>query len=135
MSAPRPTAGALICVVSYRLQDEVPRTVIKEGPDFKIQHPVLPPTALPANPDRVQRRPTRPIPVGVRVEHRLHAGLQIPAHDGLGDPIRDSRPRCIGTDQDLPVATCAIVMSRGDHAQGNAETTKEIPVLNLGCLA
>ena len=25
------------------------------------------------------------------MEHRLHAGLQVPAHDGLSDPVRDSR--------------------------------------------
>jgi uncharacterized protein DUF6788 len=27
------------------------------------------------------------------VEHRLHVGLQVPAHDRLGDPVRDGRPR------------------------------------------
>jgi hypothetical protein len=82
---------ALIGVMSHRLQDEVPRDAIEEGPNVKIQHPVLPPTALPADPDRVQRRPTRPIPIGILMEHVLHRGLQVPGHDSLSDPVRDGR--------------------------------------------
>jgi len=46
---------ALIGVMSYRLQNEIPRDGIEKGPDVEIQHPVLPPTTLPADPDRVQR--------------------------------------------------------------------------------
>ena len=37
------------------------------------------------------RRTARPIPIGVLVEHRLHHGLQVRAHDRLRDPIRDGR--------------------------------------------
>src|SRR5215211_2520122 len=67
------------------------RDAVEEGPDVQIEHPVQLPAALPADPDRVQRRPTRPTPIGVGVEERLHAGLQVSAHDGLGDPVRDGR--------------------------------------------
>src|SRR5215211_183916 len=67
------------------------RDAVEEGPDVQIEHPVQLPAALPADPDRVQRRPTRPTPIGVGVEERLHAGLQVSAHDGLGDPVSDGR--------------------------------------------
>src|SRR5450755_3342725 len=35
-------------------------------------------------------RPSRPIPVGIRVKHWLHLGLQVQVRDRLSDPIRDS---------------------------------------------
>jgi hypothetical protein len=82
---------ALVGVVSYRFQDEVPRDGVEERPDVDIEHPVVAPTALAAHPQRVVRRTAGPIAVGVLVEHRLHAGFQVPAHDRLGDPVRDSR--------------------------------------------
>src|SRR4051794_12386589 len=36
-------------------------------------------------------RPARPIPIGIRVEHRLHLGLQIQVRDRLSDSVSDSR--------------------------------------------
>jgi hypothetical protein len=63
--------------MSYRLQNEVVRNGVEERPDVQIEHPVQAPTALPADPDRVKGRATRPIPIGVRVEVRLHPGLKV----------------------------------------------------------
>ena len=36
-------------------------------------------------------RPSRPIPIGIRVEDRLHLRLQNQVHDRLRDPVRDRR--------------------------------------------
>jgi hypothetical protein len=64
---------------------------VEERLQVQVQDPILSPAALPADPDRIQRRPPRPIPIGVRVEHWLHPRLKVSVHDGLGDPIRDRR--------------------------------------------
>jgi hypothetical protein len=77
--------------MSYRFEHEVMRDAVEEGPDVNVEHPVQLPATLPADPDRVQRRPPRPIPIGVRVKERLHPGLQAPTHDRLSDPVRDGR--------------------------------------------
>ena len=82
---------ALVGVVGDRFEREVPRDGVEELPDVEIEHPVVSPTALPANPQRVVSGPPRPIPKGVLVEPRLHPGSRYRAHDHLGDPIRDSR--------------------------------------------
>ena len=77
--------------MSYRFENEIPRDAVEKRLQVQVQNPVLSPAALPADPDRVKRRASRPIPIGVRVEVRLHPRLQVPGHDGLGDPVRDSR--------------------------------------------
>lgn len=82
---------AQVGVMSHRAQDEVVRDAVEKRLQVQVENPILSPAALPTDPDRVQGRPARPIPVGVRVKMRLHPGLQVSAYDGLGDPVRDRR--------------------------------------------
>ena len=49
------------------------------------------PAAFPAFPDRVQRRPAGPVPVGVIMEFRFHDFLQPGRGHGLRDSVRDGR--------------------------------------------
>ena len=69
----------------------VPRNGVEERLDVQIKDPVDSQHRSPAHPDRVQRGPSRPIAVGVRMEHRLHPRLQIHPADRLGDPVRHRR--------------------------------------------
>ncbi len=84
-------AGFVAGVMFHRLEDQVPPHAVEELPDVQINHPVVLPAALPACRHRVQRAPRRPVPVGVRVEHRFHRALQPGCRHGLRDPVRDSR--------------------------------------------
>src|SRR5712691_13395399 len=79
----------LACVVRDRAQDERVVERVEERPQIEIDHPVVSPTALPAAPHRLQGRASRPVPVRVRMEARLHLRLQIQAHDRLRDPVGD----------------------------------------------
>ena len=47
------------------------------------------PAAFPAFPDRIQRRPAGPVPVGVSMELRFHGFLQPGRDHGLRDSVRD----------------------------------------------
>jgi hypothetical protein len=58
-----------IGVSFHGLDDEVPPDAIEELLDVEIDHPVLLPTPFPAALHRIQRRPSRPVSVGVLVEH------------------------------------------------------------------
>jgi hypothetical protein len=65
----------LIRVAADRIQCQIPADRVEELRHIKVHDPVLLPAPLPADLDRVQRRPARTIPVGVRVEDLLHLGL------------------------------------------------------------
>ena len=68
-----------------RFDDQVPRNAVEELPDVQIDYPVAPPAASPACRHRVQLRLAVPVPVGVRVEQRVHHGLQPGRSHGLRD--------------------------------------------------
>ena len=58
-------------MVLYRPENQVPGNGIEERPDIHVDYPVVlpaPPTSLCY---RMQCRPPRPVPVGIRVEYRL----------------------------------------------------------------
>jgi hypothetical protein len=76
-------------VLGHRPNNQLVVQAVEEGLDVQVDDPVRLPAALPAHPHRVQRRPARPVPVGIGVEHRFHLRLQVQAHDRLGDPVRD----------------------------------------------
>ena len=77
------------CSQPSRLAPErAPR--IEKGSDVKIDHPVLSPAPLSADPHRLQSRSPRSIAVRVGVELRLHLRLQIQAYDRLSDSVRHS---------------------------------------------
>jgi hypothetical protein len=73
----------------HRFDDEIPRHRVEERPDVDVDHPVVLPAPLPAGPDRVQRRASRPITIGIRVEDRLDLLLQMPGDNRLRDPVGD----------------------------------------------
>lgn len=77
----------LVGVVSDRAQNERVVKRVEERPEIKVDHPVVAPTTRPAAPHRVQGRPPRPVPIGVRVEQGFHLWLQAQARDALSDPI------------------------------------------------
>ena len=99
-----PLAG----VTGERAQDERVVERVEERPQIEIDHPVVSPTPLPTHPHRVQGRASRPVPVGVRVEHGLHLRLQVQVHDRLRDPVGDRghaehpRPAAAFRDLDRP---------------------------------
>ncbi len=74
-------------VVSYRCQDERVIERVEKRPEIKIDRPVVFPTPLPAYPQRIMSRPSWPIPIGVRVKHRLHLRLQVQVRNRLSDPV------------------------------------------------
>ena len=61
----------MVGVRLHRLDDEIPPDAVEELLDVQIDHPVVLPAPLPACRHRVQRRPARPVPVGVRMEDRF----------------------------------------------------------------
>ena len=77
-------------VVSHRVQNERVIERVEERLQVQIQNPVVSPTPLPTCPQRIMSRPSRPIPIGIPVEHGLHLGLQVQVRDRLSDPVRDS---------------------------------------------
>ena len=91
VAAARPTSGCtynthprLVGVRGDRLEHQVPRDAVEELPDVQIDHPVVPPAALAARCDRVDRRPPRPVAVGIGVEDRFGRPLQYPARPPSG---------------------------------------------------
>ena len=59
---------------------------VEELLDVQIDHPVVSSNTAPGMPHRVQRRPSRPVAVGVRMEDRLDLRLQPAGHHRLRDP-------------------------------------------------
>jgi hypothetical protein len=78
-------------VVSYRFQHERVIERVEKRSEIKIDRPVVFPTPRPAYTQRIMSRPSRPVPIGIRVEHRFHLRLQVQVRDRLSDPIRDRR--------------------------------------------
>jgi len=75
----------------HRLDDQVMIHGVKELGDIQVNDPVVPPTPLLARPDRIQRTPARPVPVGVRMEDRFHPGTHVAGDHGLCDPVPHRR--------------------------------------------
>jgi len=69
----------------------MPRHLVEEPLDIQIDDPVVLPAPLPTHPDRVQRRLSRPVAIGVLVEPGLHQRLQELGHHRLRDPVSDRR--------------------------------------------
>src|ERR1700722_412498 len=73
---------------------------VEEAFDVDIHDPIITPATLTRCPDRVNRRTTGSIPIGVRMEHRFQQRLQVSANNLLADPVSDrgnpQRPRPAG---------------------------------------
>jgi hypothetical protein len=67
------------------------RNAVEEGPDVKVNHPVLFPAAPSGDGQRVMGVAPRAIAVTVRVEDRLQPGFQQHRCRGLGHPVRRVR--------------------------------------------
>ena len=63
------------------------RDAVEEGPDIKVQHPVLFPAAPPSHGQRVVGRTPRTVTVAVGVKDRLQLLLQQHRRRGLGDSV------------------------------------------------
>ena len=96
------TNPSQIRVVGHGALDEVVRNGIKERFDVQIYDPVDLPAAFPRHPDRVERRTAGSIAVGVRMELRLHQGLQ----DHLDDRLRHA----VGNGRNAERARAAVVL-------------------------
>ena len=77
----------LVGVVSDRLEEQIMRDAVEEGPDIKVQHPVLFPAAPSSHGQRVMGRTPRTVTVAVGVEDRLKLLLQQHRRRGLGDSV------------------------------------------------
>jgi hypothetical protein len=75
----------------HRPYQQILRDVIEKALDVQIQNPVIAPASLPCLPHCVQCRLPRSIPVGIRMEQRVHRRLQSRLHHHLRNPIRHSR--------------------------------------------
>src|SRR5450759_1426748 len=78
----------LLGVFLHRPYQQILRDVIEETLDVQIYNPVIAPASLPRLPDCVQGRLPRSIPVGIRMEQRVHRRLQSRLHHHLRNPIR-----------------------------------------------
>jgi hypothetical protein len=74
-----------------RTNHEVPRHLVEELLDIKIDRPVELPAPLPACRERVMGRLTRPVAIGVLMKPWLHQRLQEHGGHRLRDPVRDRR--------------------------------------------
>ena len=74
-----------------RLDHQVPRHAVEKRLNIKIDDPVGLPTTLTACLHRVQGRPMRPVPIGIRMEDRFDLRLQPTGRHRLGDPVRNTR--------------------------------------------
>jgi hypothetical protein len=61
--------------------------VVEEAFDIQIDHIVVFPASLPRLTNRVERRLTWPVSIGVRVKVFLHFRFHIQFDDHLGDPV------------------------------------------------
>src|SRR5215469_5546322 len=75
----------------HRPYQQILRDVIEKTLDVQIQNPVIAPASLPCLPHCIQCRLPRSIPVGIRMEQRVHRRLQSRLHHHLRNPIRHSR--------------------------------------------
>jgi len=70
---------------------------VEERLDVEVEHPVVSPASLTRRAHGINRRAAWSVTVGVRMEHRVQARLQIPADNLLRDSIRHrwytQRPR------------------------------------------
>ena len=82
---------ALVGVVSNRLQQQIMRNAVEEGPDVQIDHPVLPPTTPTRHSHRVEGGTAPTVAVAVGVEDRLKLVFQQHRCRGLGDPVGHTR--------------------------------------------
>src|SRR6266436_7089222 len=74
-----------------RLQQPLPIDAVEIALYVDIEHPVIPPAALTGLAHGIDRRSTGPVAVGVGVEHRFQARLQVPTGNLLSNAIRDRR--------------------------------------------
>ena len=85
---PYPGQISVMCNGTF---DQIMRNGIKECSDVQIDHPIELPAAFPCHSDRIERRTTGPIAIGIRVELRFHRRLQDHLHDRLRHAIGDRR--------------------------------------------
>ncbi len=60
---------------------------VEDGLDVQIDNPRRAPAPLPRRPDRVDRRSTGPVSIGVPVKPRFQQRLEIPPDHRLGDTV------------------------------------------------
>src|SRR5215216_1188808 len=75
----------------HRPDHEIPRHLIEELLDIKIDHPVVLEAPLPAHRERIMSRSARPIAIGVRDKPMVRPFLQMHRYHRLRDPVRDRR--------------------------------------------
>ena len=78
-------------MVTNRQHNPFPIQIIKETFDVQIDHPVLPPTPLTGDADRIQRGLAGTIPIRIRMKIRLHLRFENHLYHRLGYPIRNGR--------------------------------------------
>ena len=73
------------------LEQQSVRYVVEQTADVKLDHPVIAPTPLPSDSDRIQRRFARPVAVGVVQKVRLDVRLDLQLDDHLCHSVRHRR--------------------------------------------
>src|SRR6266516_5294031 len=74
----------------HRLDHQGVIHAVEKFLDVQINHPVMFPAACPACRDRIQRRPRRPVAIGVRMELRFYFLFQFHGYHCLRDSVRHS---------------------------------------------
>jgi hypothetical protein len=64
---------------------------VEELADIQIQNPVITPATLPCFCNGIERRTTRPVPIGIIMEEWFHNWLELSFHYSLRDPILNVR--------------------------------------------
>jgi len=77
----------VFCVFLHRPHQQIMVNVVEETLDVQVDDPVRFPASLPSLPHRFQCRLPRAIPIGIRMEERVHRRFQSRLHHHLGDPI------------------------------------------------
>ena len=88
------------------MNHEFPGNGVEELLDIQIDNPVVLPAPLPAYPDRVMSRLSRPIAIGVAVKPRLHQRLQ-----KLATTVWATLSAIVGTPSILTPAPCGLGIS------------------------
>src|SRR5580700_3523832 len=78
-------------MMTDRLEQQLPIDTVEVTFDVDVEHPVVAPAALTSLAYGIDRRSAGPVAVGVGMEHRFQARLQVPTGDLLSDTIRDRR--------------------------------------------
>src|SRR5450755_566549 len=108
-----------------RPDDQVPRHLIEELLDVQIDRPVELPAPLPAYRNRIMRRASRPIAIGILMKPRFHQRLQEHGHGRLRDPVCDRRhPK-----QTDPIAVRLGDLDRPDRRWKPGPRTHPVPDL------